>query len=435
MKLTFLNHASFVFSHKDKKILFDPYLNGSAFNNGWHLICEEDHELYLKNITHIFFSHEHPDHFQPNFFKRFSDEEKAKITIIYQKTYDKKVLNFCKKIGFNTLEVTNNSIFKIDEEISFQCVKNPIYDSWCALYCEDEIILNVNDCVLDDPSLINKISKILKRNPTVLFSQFSYSSFAYSASERKALAKKKTDILLKQINKINPKFVIPFASFVYFSQEDNFYMNDSINDVEKVHSLILNNTNSKSIIMKPNQEWDLNSEIDSNEAILFWMKKFREIKIKEIELKKYNYDELKTSATKYQKSIFKNNNKLLINILLFLKIIPHALFYVTDHKKYYQFSLGNSLIKIEKPLNGGYVSLKSDSLKFLFDYMFGLDTLLVNSRFTPSDKLAVNRLTRCFIFGGLNNTGRYLNKKLVISFFDYNFLKRSIKIFLKNFFK
>ena len=107
---------------------------------------------------------------------------------------------------------------------------------------------------------------------------------------------------------------------------------------------------------------------------------------------------------------------------------------MTDHKKYYKFSLSNSLIEIEKPLKGGYISLKSDFLKFLFDYMFGLDTLLVNSRFTPSDKLAVNRLTRCFIFGGLNNTGRYLNKKLIISFFDYNFLKRSIKIFLKNFF-
>ena len=113
--------------------------------------------------------------------------------------------------------------------------KNPVYDSWCALYYKEKIILNVNDCVLDDPSLINKISKTLKKNPTVLFSQFSYSSVAHSTSERKALAKKKTDILLKQINKLNPKFVIPFASFVYFSQEDNFYMNDNINYVEKVH--------------------------------------------------------------------------------------------------------------------------------------------------------------------------------------------------------
>ena len=39
---------------------------------------------------------------------------------------------------------------------------------------------------------------------------------------------------------------------IYISQEDNFYMNDSINDVEKVHSLILNNTNSKSVIMNIN---------------------------------------------------------------------------------------------------------------------------------------------------------------------------------------
>ena len=62
----------------ETKILFDPYLSGPAFNNGWHLICEEDHELYLKNITHIFFSRA-PRSLPTKFFKRFSDKEKSKI--------------------------------------------------------------------------------------------------------------------------------------------------------------------------------------------------------------------------------------------------------------------------------------------------------------------------------------------------------------------
>ena len=35
MKHNLLNHASFIIEYKDTKILNDPYLNSSAFNNGW----------------------------------------------------------------------------------------------------------------------------------------------------------------------------------------------------------------------------------------------------------------------------------------------------------------------------------------------------------------------------------------------------------------
>ena len=40
-------------------------------------------------------------------------------------------------------------------------------------------ILNVNDCVLEDPSLVHSIKKYTKNSDIdVLFTQFSYASFA-----------------------------------------------------------------------------------------------------------------------------------------------------------------------------------------------------------------------------------------------------------------
>ena len=36
------------------KILVDPYLFGSAFNDGWNLLKELDHSDQIKDITHIF---------------------------------------------------------------------------------------------------------------------------------------------------------------------------------------------------------------------------------------------------------------------------------------------------------------------------------------------------------------------------------------------
>lgn len=74
--ITFLNHASFIVELNGIKILNDPYLFNSAFNNGWNLIKEIDHNSFLKNITHIYISHEHPDHFSIPFLKTISLEQK-----------------------------------------------------------------------------------------------------------------------------------------------------------------------------------------------------------------------------------------------------------------------------------------------------------------------------------------------------------------------
>ena len=86
MKITFLNHASFIIEEDNFKLCCDPYLFGSAFNNGWSLLKEENHEKQLKNLTHIFYSHEHPDHFAVPFLK------------VLMKTIDPKLLSFTKKL-------------------------------------------------------------------------------------------------------------------------------------------------------------------------------------------------------------------------------------------------------------------------------------------------------------------------------------------------
>ena len=42
---------------------------------GVSLLKEVDHQKFLENITHIYFSHEHPDHFQFHFLSQFQKKE------------------------------------------------------------------------------------------------------------------------------------------------------------------------------------------------------------------------------------------------------------------------------------------------------------------------------------------------------------------------
>jgi L-ascorbate metabolism protein UlaG (beta-lactamase superfamily) len=69
--IEFLNHASVLVSNEQVSLLSDPWYQGDAFHKGWNLIHEfSDDEIInlLGRVTHIWISHEHPDHFSISFF-------------------------------------------------------------------------------------------------------------------------------------------------------------------------------------------------------------------------------------------------------------------------------------------------------------------------------------------------------------------------------
>ena len=82
MKTTieFVNHASVLITYGNVGILSDPWYSKSVFHNGWRLLYEnsEDYiDKVLDNTTHIYLSHEHPDHFNPAYL--LNDKIKNKI--------------------------------------------------------------------------------------------------------------------------------------------------------------------------------------------------------------------------------------------------------------------------------------------------------------------------------------------------------------------
>ena len=74
--IQFINHASVMISDKEVFLLTDPWYWGSVFHDGLSLIHENsEREIYtlLEKVTHIWVSHEHPDHFSVTFFIKFSN--------------------------------------------------------------------------------------------------------------------------------------------------------------------------------------------------------------------------------------------------------------------------------------------------------------------------------------------------------------------------
>ena len=127
--IKFINHASFIVKNKNFNLLIDPWFSGSSFDNGWDLISEtkiDDEEL--RNITHIWFSHEHPDHFSVKDLKYIYNLNKD-IKILFQETLDKRVINFCKNLGFTVIEVKNYQKYFFDKISYIQIIKCGFLDS------------------------------------------------------------------------------------------------------------------------------------------------------------------------------------------------------------------------------------------------------------------------------------------------------------------
>jgi L-ascorbate metabolism protein UlaG (beta-lactamase superfamily) len=79
MKLTMLSHASVLVEAGSVAICADPWFMGEAFNESWSLLCEPAlTSAGLQGVTHIWISHEHPDHLHYPTLKAIPAEQRQR---------------------------------------------------------------------------------------------------------------------------------------------------------------------------------------------------------------------------------------------------------------------------------------------------------------------------------------------------------------------
>ena len=259
-----------------------------------------------------------------------------------------------------------------------------------------------------------------------MFTQFSYAHFIPEDQQKEKATERLKRIEL-QDKILKPSFIVPFASFIYFSHIENYVMNKNINTIQSTHNFITKNCNAYPIILRPNENWILNKK--NNETSLeFWNEIYKtipDLKYNENNLK-INAETLIEKSKNYLKRIYKNNNKLLIFILYKLKFFNNSCIFITDLNKSFNFNIIKGLENIHSSKEKIKIEMSSDSLQFIFDYDFGFETLLVNARFKVKSE-EINNITRNFIIGSLNNTGRYIKLNNLHKFIDTQLIKRAIK--------
>ena len=129
---------------------------------------------------------------------------------------------------------------------------------------------------------------------------------------RENAAKEKLVDISNQSKILNCKKIIPFASFIYFSNKLNFYMNDSVNSPETVYDYLTKSLLNP-IIMQPGEKQFVNQLRQNKSSLEFWKDKFEfnsQNKGIDIYKKSYKLEESKMNLLNIRKKYFLKIQKL-----------------------------------------------------------------------------------------------------------------------------
>jgi len=262
MKIRFVSHASFSVESNETTLLCDPWLFGKAFNEGWALLSPAA-TVPWERINYIWISHQHPDHLHFPTLRSLAPQHRKHLIMLYQKHASQRILRVFRGLGYsNVQELRLNRWTLLRGGLEVMCGSVGSVDSWIAIRAEGITLLNLNDCVIEPGHLVG-ISKLVGK-VTVLLTQFSFANWIGNHVDELGEVDSKLQDLRFRVEFLKPDVTIPFASFIYFCNQENCWMNDFTITPQRIADLGLPGVN----FMYPGDEWDSDVRIfRSAEAI------------------------------------------------------------------------------------------------------------------------------------------------------------------------
>lgn len=410
MLIRWVNHASFIVETPRVRLICDPWIEGTAFNDGWRLLSPTQFAYRdFEQITHVWFSHEHPDHFAPPNLRKIPEEYRRRITVLFHWTKDKRVLKLCKDFGFQTEEMPDGGRIDV-EDLELTSGRSGPIDSWLAIESSGQKLLNMNDCVCKAKSDVASVYKIVG-SPDVLLTQFSYANWAGNRGDveehRRAAANKRQEIR-RQVEVLEPKWVIPFASFVWFSHEQNYYLNEGMNRVGDIAECLENELHVKPVVLYPGDTWEVGTPHDSEMTLKRYEADYGKVFANPPldGVKTASNEELLLASEKFLAQLRARNNRL------FMRFLPPARIYLTD-KDQTAIVHALALRLIQGRIGAPDIEMSSDSLLYCFKFGWGSDSLQVNGRFQVPPGANSRRFFRIFRVACLNTGEEFLDTKMV----------------------
>lgn len=406
MEVQLISHAS-VIIRSDVTIWTDPWLFGKAFNDSWSLFPEPafDESLY-DEIEYIFISHEHPDHFHIPTLRAMPDKFKQRVTILYQHNNSDKMSTAFNRFGFPNIKLLpHRETVRLTERTSVYCYQAGSMDSLLGVMFDGKTLLNVNDCEInskDCARISNDIGKV-----DVLLNQFSIAGYSGYADRQKHLPPHALKILEKMLANhidLDADVTIPFASFVYFSSEDNHYINEFANKPRNAYEYFTKH-GKKMTVLYPGESCEVDGEHNTTASLARFDEAYKLAdRLEYDDDQSATRDEINEAFAKLSTHIRERYPQILLQMLIKPVVVE-----VPDLGKTLKFSIADGEIGDAAVDEAPDLVIRSQPLHFAFAFPYGVQTLGVSARYTLLKNFPNWRNHR--VLFSLNNAELYLSPR------------------------
>ena len=366
MEIEYLNHASVIIKDGTVRLLIDPWLWGTCFEDGWGLrFNNPDAVDKTKDCTHIWVSHFHQDHFHRPTLHTIL-ELNPDIQFIGNRSYNFQLDEVAKQIGFKNVQTLfERKPLALSDQFTITRIPTTGIDNMLLIKTSKEVILNYNDCnipLFSQKKLKKKIGHI-----DYLLSNFNHAGklFLYPYPAADVIKEKLVKSFSDNYAVFDPDYVLPFASYHYYRAPESFKQNEAMLDASDLLTLdpkIINwHPGDKLVTTSGNPEIIKVSDVIRNTPDKLERKSF------------YSIDQLKTSGNAF--------SKILRSKFGFLsRFSPPLYVHVTDLNELIGIHPNKGFF-IPAPNTKPHITAHSEALYNWFSKPYGTDTFVVGAHF------------------------------------------------------
>jgi hypothetical protein len=295
-------------------------------------------------------------------------------------------------------------------------------------------VFNLNDCAVFGREEARRIKRSIG-HVDVLSTQFSISAWdgnPEAVERRRAGARTMLARAVMHCEEFAPRFVMPFASFIWFCHEENAYMNDAFLGIDEVERTLRTRSATQPIVMYPGDEWLVGTSHDSASAVARYLADQASIATKPlIRSTPVPPDELMAASRTFCRDVLEGSNALRLRLgracrafrdrslcspvdvrstvrrcadLLRLRV-ARARIYVPDHRQSYVLSLEAGLRPAAFEPWECDVAVSAGALLYTFKFLWGGQTLQINGRFREIRPEGRRSLFEIFAVAGWRKSG------------------------------
>ena len=257
VRVHYLNHASLLVDVGKVRMLFDPWLEGTAFSDGWGLRYENPEAFGLgAKATHLWISHWHSDHLHAPSLSKLA-ELNPEMVVLANVSANFSMEQRLASFGFRDVRpIRERETLNLDAETS--CCRYPTagIDNMLHIRSGPWSILNYNDCNLP----INAIRSLRKLIGPVdlLFTNYNHAGKLFDSLDDATRKQQLVDALNLTVDAIHPIRVVPFASSHYYRAEESFDQNASMLDFSELEAI--SKTDKRYLVMRIGDEAEFHSQ-------------------------------------------------------------------------------------------------------------------------------------------------------------------------------